>query len=213
MATLRALAAQVCDALNRPYDHMMIERVKDMILQSRLTMLHRTINKYGVDGRYLQSYVADLQRINLSQGTVQSPFTVLRTVNKIPSAIRYESDVPFNFVGSVDRTVSFSYIKLQSHRFINSLRYIGNAIKWDYKDNYLYLYNTTKPKQVLIELLPEALDVNNLGIDPLSLCLQDDYEFPLSGDLLNAVITEVLDILRKGNDIANMQPVTHRDNE
>ena len=212
MATLNTLAFQVASSFDRDTDFLFIERIKDLIIQTRNTFVHREIDKYGVNYRYVQPYVADLEEVNASEeSTIISKFTLLRTVNKIPVPLRFNTDVPFVFVGSLDRMIPFRYIKPYIMKFSRNLRLIGGAICYFYTNEYVYVYNTIKLDKLLLETVFEQLDVTQDHNDPTGLCYKDDMEFPLAGDMLNDVIKEVTNIIRATQDAQPKNPITTRD--
>jgi len=212
MATLNTLAYNVASSFDRDTDILFIERIKDLIINTRNQFVHREIDKYGLNYRYVQPYIAELTKVNASMdSTIDSKFELLRTTNKIPTPIRFQSDVPFMFVGSVDRQVSFRYIKPYIMNSSRAVRLIGSAICYFYSNQYIYLWNNTKITRVLIEAIYEQLDVTRNTNDPTVLCYQDDMEFPLAGDMLNDVIKEVINIIRATSDAKDKNPVTTRD--
>ena len=212
MATLNKLAYQVASSFDRDTDFLFIERLKDLIIQTRNQFVHRQIDKYGVNERYIQPYVAELTLVNASvDSTITSKYELLRTTNKIPAPIRYDSDSSFTFVGSVDRMITFRKIKPYIMNSSRSLRYIGGAICYFYTNEYVYIWNNTKLDRILIEAIYEELDVTQNNNDPTGLCYKDNMEFPLSGDMLNDVIKEVINIVRATQDGISKVPPTTRD--
>lgn len=212
MATLNKLAYQVASSFDRDSDFLFIERIKDLIINTRNLFVHRETDKYGVNERYIQPYVAELTLVNASMdSTIDSRYELLRTTNKIPSPIRYQSDVPFVFVGSLDRMIGFRNIKPYIMKSSRSLRLIGSAICYFYSNGYIYIWNNTKLESILVEAIYEDLDVTQNITDTTGLCYKDDMEFPLAGDMLNNVIKEVINIIRATQDQADKNPVTTRD--
>lgn len=212
MATLNKLAYQVASSFDRDSDFLFIERIKDLIIQTRNQFVHREIDKYGVNEKYVQPYIAELILVNASMDSnIDSRYTLLRTTNKIPSPIRYQTDVPFVFVGSLDRMIGFRNIKPYIMKSSRSLRLIGNAICYFYSNGYIYIWNNTKLESILVEAIYEELDVTQDNNDSTGLCYKDDMEFPLAGDMLNDVIKEVINIIRATQDQTDKNPVTTRD--
>jgi len=212
MATLNSLAYQGASSFDRGEDQLFIERLKDLIISTRNQFIHRQIDKTGLDDRYIQPYVATLIKVNASETSyITSGFEILRTENKIPPAVRFNTDVPFPFVGSVDRMITFRHIKPYIMTASRDLRLIGSAICYFYTNGYVYIWNNTKLKRVLIEAIYESLDVTTSIVDPTGICYLDDMEFPLAGDMLNDVVKEVINIIRATTDAQDKNPVTTRD--
>lgn len=209
--TLNSLAYQVASSFDRDTDQIFIERIKDLILSTRHLFIHRQTDKTGIDDRYIQPYEAKLEEVNASVDLdITSKFKLLKTINKIPYTIRYQSDVPFVFVGSLDRRIVFRNIKSYIMKYARHLRYIGSGIGYFYTNGYIYIHNNTKLDSILIEAIYESLDVTK-DPDPTGICYKDDMEFPLAGDMLNDVIKEVTTIIRGTTDAQDKNPVTIRD--
>jgi hypothetical protein len=214
MATLSTLASQIAESFDRGNDILFLERLKDLIIQTRNTFVHREADKYGINERYIQPYVAELILVNASiDPNTPSRYTILRTKYKIPAPIRHQSDTPFVFVGKTDRMVPFRHIKPYIMMFSRHLRLIGGGIAYIYTNEYIYIWNNTKLEWLLVDAVYERLDVTRDSDDPTGLCYKDDMEFPLAGDMLNAVIEEVTRLVRNTSDAQSKNPVTTRDIE
>lgn len=212
MPTLNTLSYQVAESFDRGTDFLFIERIKDLVISTSNLFKHREVDKYGINERYVQPYVAELQLMNASMdSTIPSKYELLRTINKIPSPLRFSGDSPFVFVGSLDRMVTFRKIKPYIMRSSKSLRLIGGAISYFYTNEYIYIWNNTKLDRILVEAIYEEIDVTQDTNDPTGLCYKDDMEFPLAGDMLNDVIKEVTNIIRATQDAQAKNPITTRD--
>lgn len=208
--TLTEIAYQIAGAFERQTDLLFISRIKDLVISSRSMLIHREINKYGINDLYLQEYNPTLIEVNAStvNGLV-SKKTLLRSTNKIPTPIRYISDAPFYFAGSADRRVAFRYSKSFIGDFTPFLPFIGNGIEYFWSDGYFYIPNNTKVTNALLIAPYASLNLTNdvnTGI-----CYDDTLEFPLSMDQQNAVIQDVINLLRSGNDLKEKATTTTRD--
>lgn len=210
MATLKQLAYQVAGIFERNDDFLFIERVKSLIIAQRATWIHRETDKYGLNEQYIQPYDADLILVNASEvSAFPSDRQYLRSANKIPTPIRYQADVPFYYVGSLDGTVPFRYTRGHSVSNLKFLKYIGTGIAYFWENNYIYIVNNIKLEKIRIKAIYNSLDVtNNSGT---GICYEEDMEFPLSLDQQNLVLADVINILRSGNDIKEKAPTATRD--
>ena len=210
MATLFGLETQVAEAFDRGTDLMFIERIKDLIINERAMLIHREVDKYGINDMYVQPYSPDLILVNASEiSGFPSEKQFLRTQNKIPTPIRYQSDSPFVFVGTVDRRVVFRYTKPYIHDYLKYLKYIGLGIAYYYINNYIYIPNNIKLEKINVDAIYNSLDVS--VTDGTGICYFDDMEFPLSADQQNTVILSVMNLLRSGNDLKEKSTSTTRD--
>lgn len=211
MPTLNQLSSQVTDALNRPFDTLLLERTKDLIIQNRILFLHRAFEKYGVDRQYVQPYITTLIKVDKSiDDTIPTGLTYLRSTDIIPNVIRMSTEtVPFNFVGSIDHSVSFHYSGNYMMPFHKYLKYNGSNIRYDFINGYLYILNNNKLTECLIEALFEIVDIKL--VNATSNFARDAMQFPLYGDMLNDVINTTIQMLRGGNDLKEEEKTTHRD--
>lgn len=210
MASLTELAYQVAHSFERGTDLLFIERIKDLLINERSMLIHREIDKYGINEQYLQPYTPTLIRVNASESPIlSSNREVLRTTLKIPTPVRFQGDVPFYFVGSPDRLVTYRYNRGYMLDFDHYLKFIGSGITYAFTNNYLYILNNIKIESILIEAI-----YNNLGLTndlTLGICYDEHMEFPLTTDLQNTVMLGVINILRNGNDIKEKAPTATRD--
>lgn len=211
MPTLNQLSAQVIDALGRPFDSLLLERVKDILVQGRIQFLHRAFDKYGVDREYVHPYIVPLEKVDRSlDSIVPVGLTWLKSVKRIPKVIRLSNEtVPFNYVGSVDHSITFQYANGYMMPFHKYLKLLGGGIKYDFVNEYLYILNNTKLTECLIEALFEIFDIDLL--DNTSNYERDTMEFPLYGDMLNDLVNSTIQSLTIGNDKALLEKTTTRD--
>jgi hypothetical protein len=211
MATVKEGAYQIALSFDRGSDYIFIERCKQLIIAVSNTFLHREIDKYGLNETFVNDYIATLMIVDKSvDPNLPIDSTILRTTNKIPRPIRFQSDVPFPFVGSVDRAIPYRHIKPYAMEYVRNLKYIGNSICYFYVNEYIYIYNNTKVESVLISGTYE--DVSKLtGTDATGICYLDNMELPVGQDMYAAILAEVARLLRMGNDATDKIPTTDRD--
>lgn len=212
MPTLNKLVSEVAHELNRPYDYILHSRIRELLIAQRSELVHREIDKYGINEIYIQGYQIDeFELVNASEIVgINSSKQLLRSVNKIPTPIRYQTDDPFLFMGSADHRITFRYVKPFMTDFISNLRYIGNGITYSYVYGYIYILNNIKIKKALVEAPYNSLDIVNEESD-LGICYLDDMEFPIAGDLVRALIISVVEILKNGKDFNNDVVATVKD--
>lgn len=72
--------------------------------------------------------------------------TVLRSVEKIPRPIDVKDTVNFNFVGSVDFTSEWGWLKPEEISRIKYRKWSSNEIYYTWLDDYIIVLNTLSPK-------------------------------------------------------------------
>ena len=134
--TLNRIAQDIADALNRPFDTMLIERLKGLILEQRSLLIRQSIDKNGVDRQYVQNYIVDLEEVDIADGTTLAGMLALRSSNKIATTIRTKTAIPFLYVGAIDGTNSFVYRTRSELKYLQSVVLLGGS-SYDYYNGYV----------------------------------------------------------------------------
>lgn len=224
MATLNSIITQLADALNRPEDSMLRSRLKDLVIQTFALFVSRSITTYGIDKEFVYSYyITQLQEVNTIEGvTLTRPYII--TENKIPRPLRYSSNCPFVYVGTVEGDISFAYRHKHSRQYTNFLPYIGEAPSYDFHEDRIILWNiprfyTTAEPPVLIPIAP--LLVQQVPFDPRvashpdefgDFIFDDDREFPITQDLVQQIKLSLLQGELNITDSKDKVEATHIDN-
>jgi hypothetical protein len=145
------------------------------------------MERNGVSEEMNIPYVADLIKVDIADNNIiDADCTVLRTKNKIFTPIRLKSDTSFKFVGTTDRKITFTYTNLEELKYTCSNKYTSNIIRYMRMNGYIYVYNATKIKHICIDCIPvDASEVLGYINDK---CYDDDDEFPIPMDMLQAII-------------------------
>lgn len=190
MQTLNKIAYSIADSIGQPLNHMLIERIKYTIKYYRAERIRQDIVKNGVSSEYLQTAVVPLMLVDeVDHCNVALGCNVLRSVNKIPKPIRKSYTVPFKYVGYVGFKGAFSYRQGQENKFAKSNKFTGCSLAYDYKNGYIYVYNNTKLKVLLVQdafVYPEQVNSFCSNEDG-SQCYNDDMEFPMPEDMLRSI--------------------------
>jgi hypothetical protein len=195
MASLNQIADGLTLELKRPEDTILRDLIKDLIKQQRALYLRQSIDKYGVDLQYIQRYRAELIKVDKADTClVTVGCAIHRTENKVPTPVRYNCDVPFQFVGSVDEGITFVYTPMSGWKHTSYNKYTANIVRYDYIDNYIYLFNTRRLKYISIRAIYEnpSLIIPCMNDDIVGICYTDDMEFPIPEDLLTIIRQNIL---------------------
>lgn len=151
MATLNQIVEELADALNRPFDTFLKERLKLIVRHERSRVIRQSVNKDGNDKLFRQRYSVTVSTVDNSDSVFLTGGTVLRTDNKIAKPIRYVTDVPFVYVGAMDGSNSFIYCEMSELRYVGSLRNNAEAIRYNYRNGYIYVFvnNDTKDSNTI----------------------------------------------------------------
>lgn len=192
MATLRQLAEQVIEAYGKPYDSVLYERAKDLILNTRATLIRQSFERTGIDDIFIIPFVFELIEVDIIDNCqVQLDCIILRSKNKIPEPVRFKNDIPFTFLGTADGTRTFSYIKSFQVPLIKHLKFGYKKISAFYINQYIYIINTKILQWARADApysFPNQL-IPGCGSDD---CFNDDMEFACPADIINTILKEVI---------------------
>lgn len=142
MATLNKLADEIGDALNRPFDWMFKERIKEIFRHEAATSVRQAINKDGNQDQFKTRFSAAVAVYN-NMETYNVGYNVYRTVDQLPTPIRYSTDDPFTYVGTTNNRLAFIYTKPEELQYADlSPTYTNYPTRYTYSNSYIYLHNT-----------------------------------------------------------------------
>jgi len=191
MATFNSIADEIAGALDRPFDDMFKQRIKEVFRHELARMLRQSMDKTGVDVSLVQRYTAVLEEVDSGDTVVSYDCTILRTEDKIYKPIRWKTVEPFTYIGSDDIPFIYRH-SVEAKRLAPFLSLTGNAISYDYRNGYIYIYNGKRLEYVTIEtvfanpadiLAVETADAIGIGE---STC-KDDMVIPIAEDLIQTV--------------------------
>lgn len=208
MASLKLIADEISDALARPFDDMFKERIKSVFRHELAAMIRQQVNKNGLDPQFKSRYTTEC--IPTTIGDSSYDLTTVdnknfRTKNKIAQPIRYNTDEPFTYVGSIDGKYPYRYVPLVSYQYddlmpmVKKVSQLENGeelktpIKWDYRNGYIYVnFNDEQSEapKLMIEgvhstydfISDESKESKDKGI-----IYNDDLDFPMPTDLIQLV--------------------------
>ena len=190
MASLNELAAEITHLLKQPTNYELAVRVKLAYKHWRATLLRQSIERYGVDIMYMQRYVAELIEVDSAATClVDAGCTILRTKNRIPKPLRYPSDVPFSFVGTLDGE-PFTLRDRTENLYAKHLKWSNKVITYDYENDYVYVRGNTRFGYVALKYVAESPE-DLINVCDNEDCWDDDMEFPIPEDLI-APIKQIL---------------------
>lgn len=195
MATRNEIADFIAGRLNDPLNRVLKNQIKFSVDYWRAELIRQDINKYGYSGIYTQKLVVPLQPVDsIDSCIVNLNCTVLRTKNKVPNPIRRNSDSDYKFVGSADGKVQYRELDQELIDRLKYLKFTGNAIGFEPKNGYIYVYNAKRTKYIGITAAfdnPQSAIDYCTNSDPAN-CYNDDMEYPLPLDMLRVIVQGML---------------------
>lgn len=199
MASLNQLADGLALRLNKPHDAVLKELIKDEYKSLRALYLRRTIGNHGINSILSQSYDIELIPIDFTDSCfISGDCIIMRTKNKVAQPLRYETDIPFMYVGTLDG-ISFLHSTFATAKNYKYLPYIGKTMTYFYENNYIYLLNNNKIKYIRVQAVFSSPDqvISLCNSD----CYSDDMEFPLPLDIISSITNDIYNIfINKQNE-------------
>lgn len=192
--TFNQIMDRAAYALDKPFDHILKERFINAFKLELANRIHQAIDKNGIDKAMRSRFTIELIKVDIADTCiVDYNCTVLRSEYRVPSPVRYKSDEPFVFVGSPDGFITFTYTELHELEDSKYLRYIGDTIRYNYVNGFIYVFNNTKFKYAAVDGVyvdPTSLTICN-SVDE-AICLDNDYAMPYPDDMINEIISTLL---------------------
>lgn len=212
--TLKQIVDSIINSINRPYDDMLYGRVRDLVINERSLLLRQQIHKYTDDKLYMQDYTVSLEKVSINTNSSNAVDYILRSVNKIPKPIFHKSGRPFYYVGSSDGKIPYTWRNKDQLYFIMDEPLISCSVGYSYVNGYIEIYNNFKISELLITATYESYEIYNSDETSTSgICYENDnYEFPLNSDLINVLISNIVEKRLTNIERADVTENTHLDN-
>ena len=215
MPSLNQIASIFASRLDRPFDEMLKAEFKPLFISELSLLIRRSIDANGVDKSYIASFIVEMIKVDeLDNIGTTGDFNIWRSKNKIPLPLRYKTPIPFMFVGSPNNEVSFGFTPKHEVKLVKNLPYIGNSIVYDFVNQYIYIYNTTKYENIRVIAPYASFDLITDNVTGSNgIYYTDDMELPYPSDLINTALLNLLQGIFGGIDSKDKVEATHLDNQ
>ena len=190
--TIREVVSTLSERVGRPFDIPFQQELKGIVKATALRFIKNTIEKKPLDRRYfIQSFNASIIPVSITECPVKFG-CAMRTELQVPKPLRVNNTL-FDFVGSADFIDEFGMGGDWKEKYFQANQYTANRIRYLYKNNYIYSYNTGSVIEVIgIQGLFE--DYSKLAPFQCdnTICDIDDVEYPVPGDLWQPIIISIL---------------------
>ena len=190
--TLNEISERIAYALNEPLNYILKENIKFSVKYWRALLIRRDVQANGLSDEFLQRIYLDLIKVDKADACNfnLNCTDVLRTKNPIPRPLRLKNDILFKFVGTVDGK-PFSYVEYEEVAYTCYNKFTSKDIKYNYTNNYLYVFNNTKLKKIAIQsAFSDPTEVNQFC--NTDTCYTDDMEFPCPYDMVQQIVQGIL---------------------
>ena len=197
MGTLNQYASRIAHLVNQPNNHVLKERIKDMIKTMFANRIRQSVEKHGIDDILKLSYDLKLTySVTVKENNTTTKYNGFKSSSKIATPIRIENDAPLLFVGTKEG-VPYQYVNSNSFlKFIKSGRQTHSPIGcYLISNGELYVHlkdnSSSTTQDVTITAIFENPD-EVLGI--LNSDDGQDVELPFPNDMLESIIQEILKV-------------------
>lgn len=228
MATLNQLSSRIAHIVNQSDNHVLKERIKDMVKDMFANRIRQSVEKHGIDDTLKLTFAVDVKLTDLS-GIIEGSktpieITTYRSENKIPTPIRIISDAPFTNVYNYRDGKAFQYVNsITELKLRKSGRptYLptGGVRVYTLINNYLIITDDNDKNKSF-----ENIHITGIFENPEEVLTYyngedaGDIELPLPSDMIEEIIATILkvefNLIPKDEDIkfvANSPIVTKKD--
>lgn len=205
MATpsLNELISVLSDRVGQPFNVSLQEELKVILNYKRENYTQQFLERHPEQrGFFQQSVEIPLTLVDMPECDDPKDCKALRTKCEVPSPVRV-SQVTFDFVGSPDFREGYGEMAPEFIKYNLYSKFTSKRPKWFYGDGHIWIYNTRALKRIGVRgVFRNPEDVNKCLCDPTDVvCYNDDAPWPVAGDLINAIMRDVLNV-----ELRNMFP-------
>jgi len=191
--SINRIVSILSERAGKSIDATFQEELKDIVQYWRATILKDALRKRPNDRNYfMQSFTEKLIQVPKVECPIEYG-CILRTERKIPTTIR-SGGILYDYVGTPLWDNSFGMTNGAKDLYFTFNKFTGNRYRYEYKDNYIYIYNASLKNIKYIGI--RGIFENPRDLNPFRCnkeeCYNDDMDYPLSDDLVQQVINAIL---------------------
>lgn len=195
--SLNEIGYSVANALGKPNDFFLRQTIMLDTIGIRAMLIRQDLSRNTLSKLFLQSLGAvPIKCVDASEcPDVPTGTYLLRTVEKVPNPVRTKDDSTFYFVGTPDRSKSFTETTVIGMDLTSHDRYTSKDTKYFYLGGYIYIFNPPTDDLAYINVVSpfadprETAEFNTCaGAD----CYTDDSNFPIEMDMWYQIKTLLL---------------------
>ena len=200
--TLNQIVGILSDRVGQPFNTALIEQLKVIVNYKRANYMKQLLDRNPSQRKFfVQEFSVELQKTDkaLCPFNAIDCFFLVSKVD-IPTPIRGNYAL-FDYVGTLDRLIAFTYMSPEHLEFNAYNRYTANRPRYYYADKKLYILNNLDLTEVVIRGIfsdPRALEgficKDAAGNLVATTCLTDDDPYPAPEDIIQAIIRDILQV-------------------
>lgn len=183
----------LADRVGQPFNAPLQDQLRVIINYKRADWFQKVLDKHPEQRKYFtKDFSAELMETDKAECPIEVGCDILKTVDIIPLPIR-TSDTLFDFVGSVDKSMSYRYMTPDQFVYASKYnKYTSRNPSYYYSNNRIYIYNDLDENYISIRGVfsdPRVLQPFKCAGTP---CYTDDDQFEIPEDIINIIIQDVL---------------------
>lgn len=191
--TLNQIVDSLADSFSRSFDVAFKERLKFTVQYWRARLIKQEIDKGNYHDLFYHTIVLPLKNVDLIDNcSVTLDCPILRTTDKVPAPVRFRGVKSFAFVGSTTGKIKFEYSNLDMLDIKLEGKYRSKAIFYEYRNDYIYVFNNLKLKNIAIRGVFADLEKLKQYQCNDDVCYTDDMPYPLPEDMIALLVNGLL---------------------
>ena len=197
--SLNVLVSILSDRVGKPFNIPLQQELKEIIKYKRVNYMQQFLEKHPEQRIFFtQEFTAELEKVpankaicGLSSSSKDCP--IMATKCEVPQPIRNTFTL-FDFVGEPNFMQAYGQVKPEFLKLNQYNTYTSTRPKWFYSDNRIVVYKDLTTKYVGVRgVFENPEDINDCLCDGKN-CFDDDSPFPAPGDLINAIMRDILNV-------------------
>ena len=196
MANLKQLATELIDIIGEPFNHILYERVKDLIIHELATLVKLESDKSGIKEDWIMYCPIEVKKVDPADlPEIKTNKMVYRSINKLPKRIRLKHMSPIFYLGTVDRAHPFMYVSSYAIAIaVKNVNEVGDIPKYSLRNGYLECYvNDANLKLVSMgHAFVDTYSLPNQTSDKEHVDLVETDELLIDEDMIQLLKSQIL---------------------
>jgi len=193
MATVNKIVYQLADAVGKPFDNPLRQRIKDLIAIGFEKYIRLEISRHGIQDNYITEYDIELEEVpsrpNCENG---DGCMIMRSKNVIVTPIPYRSSEPFISVSNYNGTKVLIKAIKEANKHQKFARFGHSTLQYRIEHNKLIVIGDNVPTRLTLRgIYPSNITLPSLCPDGVS-CRPEDVELPINGEYITAMKKDIL---------------------
>ena len=195
MADLNKIVYNIAGPLGRTNDNVFLNQLKYNIDYYRAMLLRRDEERNSfLHDHFIQDLgVVKMISVDAAEDcNLKLNCSILRTIDKIPSPVRFKNKNLFHYVGAIDKKTVFMEVEDASIEYMTLSPYSGNKPMYFYRNGYIYVINVGNLKYINIQgIFEEPAQVASFSCDGVS-CYDENTDYPIALDMVEIITKAIL---------------------